>query len=277
MGNGVIVDSSGLVVTIGYLIRGAYAIEVTLADGKQVPGSFVGYDHESGFGLLRAHIPAGMTPIRIGDSDAAVAGNPSLVLSADGPLPIQPVAVVSRRPFAGYWEYLLENAIFTAPPQPRFGGAALVNREGRLIGIGSLLVSDAAGPQVNSPGNMFVPINLLKPLMAELLELGRPASKGPAWLGITTLEVDGRVIVRRVRNDGPAASAGVQPSDIILGVGEEPIGDTIDFLRKVRALGGPGAMIPLVLVRKEGESAALLRILVTAASRYDWMESARGQ
>lgn len=275
-GNGVIIDSAGLVVTIGYLIMESYAIEVTLADGTEVAGTFVGYDHETGFGLLRAAIPDGFAPMRLGDSDTLEAGADSLVLTSGGPLPALPVQIASRRAFAGYWEYLLDDAIFTVPPAPRFGGAALIGADGRLAGIGSLIVNDAEGPNIESPGNMFVPINLLKPLMADLIEAGRRSTDGAPWLGITTLEVSGHVVIRNVRDGGPAAAAGVRAGDVVVGVDGEQVGDTIDFLRKVRALGGPGTEVPLTLARRDGSTATVEHLQVTASSRYEWMRASGG-
>lgn len=275
-GNGVIVDASGLVVTIGYLITESYAIEVTLADGTEVPANFVGYDSETGFGLLRAELPAGAKPMRLGNSDQAAEGSVALVLAAGGPLPVLPVKVVSRRDFAGWWEYLLEDAIFTSPPQPWFGGAALVGRDGRLLGIGSLQVGDAGVGQSPTPGNMFVPINRLKPLLADLIDSGRPAAKGRPWLGVTTKDSPYGVLIERTRKDGPAEKAGIKPRDIIVGVGDKQVKDNLEFLRQVFALGEAGVTVPLVVLRVEGSTGATRRIDVPSASRYDFMRAARG-
>ncbi len=275
-GNGVIVDASGLVVTIGYLITESYAIEVTLADGTGVSATFVGYDNETGFGLLRAELPAGARPMRLGNSDQATEGDVALVLTAGGPLPVLPVKVVSRRDFAGWWEYLLENAIFTSPPQPNFGGAALVGRDGRLLGIGSLQVGDAGVPQTHSPGNMFVPINRLKPLLADLIDSGRPAAKGRPWLGVTTKDSPYGVVIEHTRKDGPAEKAGIRPHDIIVGVGDKRVKDNLEFLRRVYALGEAGVTVPLVVLRVEGSSGTTQRIEVPSASRYDFMRASRG-
>ena len=275
-GNGVIVDASGLVVTIGYLITESYAIEVTLADGTQVPATFVGFDSETGFGLLRAELPAGIKPMRLGDSDQATEGSVALVLASDGPMPVHAVKVVSRRDFAGWWEYLLESAIFTSPPQPYFGGAALVGSDGRLLGIGSLMVGDAGVTQSPAPGNMFVPINRLKPLLADLIDRGRPAAKGRPWLGVTTKDSPYGVLVERTRKDGPAEKAGIRPRDIIVGVGDSTVKDTLGYLRRVFALGEAGVTVPLMVLRVEGTAPTVRRIEVPSASRYDYMRAARG-
>lgn len=275
-GNGIIIDASGLVVTIGYLVNESYAIEVTLADGKEVPATLVGFDPESGFGLLRAELPAGTKPMRLGDSDQATEGSVALALAADGPLPVQPVKVVSRRDFAGWWEYLLENAIFTSPPQPHFGGAALVGGDGRLLGIGSLMVGDAGVPQTNSPGNMFVPVNRLKPLLGDLIDAGRPATKAKPWLGVTTKESPYGLLIERTRKDGPADKAGIRPRDIVVGVGDNAVKDNLAFLRRVFALGDAGVMVPLTVMRIENNAPTLRRIDVPSADRQDYTRAARG-
>jgi hypothetical protein len=158
-GNGVVISSDGLVLTIGYLILEAEWVVVTTWDGRRVSAHIVAYDHATGFGLVRAEEPLGIAPMPLGDSDMAAAGFQALAAGSNGPRFAQTTKVVSRRTFTGYWEYLLEDAIFTMPPYAVYGGAALIDPLGQLIGIGSLMVNDAAGPGEESLGNMFVPIN----------------------------------------------------------------------------------------------------------------------
>ena len=185
-GNGVVIDDNGLVLTIGYLILEATQAAVTDSEGKLVPAAIVAYDHNTGFGLLRARLPLGLKPLELGKSEDLKEGSPVIVIAKGGPFPVMPAGVVSRRSFAGYWEYLLDKAIFTVPPHPSFGGAALVDGSGRLVGIGSLVVGDAIPGDEPLPGNMFVPIDLLKPILAELLESGRAQAPPHPWLGVYT-------------------------------------------------------------------------------------------
>jgi len=203
-GSGVVIDSGGLVLTIGYLILEAMRVEVVGPSGKPVSAKIVGYDHNTGFGLVRVTKPLGINPMEFGESTALGERDEVLVASHGGSESVQGVFVVSRRDFAGYWEYLLENAIFTAPPHPDFGGAALIGRDGRLLGIGSLLVQDAVPGHDEIPGNMFVPIDKLKPILADLLIRGRSAEPPHPWLGIFSQAVGGRILVHRVSPGGPA-------------------------------------------------------------------------
>ena len=163
-----------------------------------MPARIVAYDHETGFGLVRAEHPLNLTPIPLGVSAGVQPSQPLMVVSNVGELNAAGVYVVDRRDFAGYWEYLLEDAIFTAPPHAEFGGAALIDRDGRLVGIGSLVVNDAGFHDRPIPGNMFVPIDQLKPIMGDLLSRGRRADPGRPWLGVTLEEDHGRVFVTRV-------------------------------------------------------------------------------
>jgi S1-C subfamily serine protease len=173
---------------------------------------------------------------------------------------------MSRREFAGYWEYLLEDAIFTAPPHAEFGGAALFGPDGSLLGIGSLFVADAVEEQP-IPGNMFVPINALKPIMGDLLRHGRPVRPSKPWLGVYTQEVRGRLLVTRVAPDGPAAKAGVEANDVIVAAGGEQVQSQADFYRRVWALGEAGVGVPLTVFKPRG----VAEITVASGNRYDYL------
>ena len=190
---------------------------------------------------------------------AATAGGPQKVIGA---------VVVSRREFAGYWEYLLPGAIFTAPPHYEFGGAALIGRDGSLLGVGSLIVGDAAGPGRQMPGNMFVPIDALKPILADLTETGRSKLPPRPWLGLSSEEERGRLFVTRVSPESPAAEAGLAKDDIILGVAGEQVTGQADFYKKVWALGDAGVEVPLTILTRDG----IAKITVTSASRYDHLK-----
>jgi serine protease Do len=244
-GSGVVIDDSGLVLTIGYLMVEAHAAEIITNAGHRVPADVVGYDHDTGFGLLRAVEPLKIRPLPLGKAADLKEHDPVLVASFGGAGMVAPVRVVAKREFAGSWEYLLDEAIFTAPPHPAWSGAALINRDGKLVGIGSLIVGDAAGRGDEMPGNMFVPIDRLPPILADLIADGHIAGAQPPWLGVTTNEVKGRLVVSKVTPGGPAEKAGVRSGDIIVGVSGEKPNDLADFYRKVRALGAAGVTVPL--------------------------------
>ena len=210
--------------------------------------------------------------MRLGTSADLEQGAPVLAVSAVGPQPITPAMVVDRRTFGGYWEYLIEDAIFTAPPQPFFGGAALLGRDGQLLGIGSLMVNDAVIGAGEAPGNMFVPIDVLKPILADLIKRGRSSIKSHPWLGVYTAEHEGRIFVTRTASEGPGEAAGVKPGDIIIGIGGELARDKADFLRKVWSQGDAGTVVPLDIMRSDDDSDDVVRIEVRSADRYDWLK-----
>jgi S1-C subfamily serine protease len=252
VGTGVLIDHTGLVVTIGYLILEASEVTITGAGQDAVPATIVAYDHESGFGLIRASQPLKVTPVGLGDAAALRLMQPLLVVSHAGGLDATGVYLVDRREFAGYWEYLLEDALFTSPPHAQFGGAALIDEGGRLVGIGSLFVADAGRAAAHGktvPGNMFVPIDGLKAIMGDLLSRGRRAEPGRPWLGITMEEHRGRVFVTRVAPDGPAEAAGIEPNDMILGIDGVLVESLGDLYRKVWRRGDAGVQVPLDILR----------------------------
>jgi len=243
-GSGVLVRD-GYVLTIGYLVIEAEAIEVVAQDGKAVPAALAAYDHASGFGLLKLISPLTAKPLPLGDSTVLQEREPTMVASHGGREGVNLVYVVSRRPFSGSWEYQLDSAIYTYPPVQNWSGAALIGAKGELLGIGSLIVPDAGGPGTQSPGNMFVPIDLLKPIFDDLVAKGRAAGPMRPWLGLNAEEMRGRVFVQRVSAEGPAERAGLKGGDIVVGVGSEEVSSLADFYRKVWARGAAGVDVPL--------------------------------
>jgi S1-C subfamily serine protease len=248
-GNGVVIDSKGHILTIGYLIVEAETLEVTTGEGKMISASFVGYDHDTGFGLLKADHPLTITPMKLGKSSEVKQGDPILMAGYGGTESVQAGRVIARKEFVGYWEYLLEEAIYTAPAHTGFGGAALIDRDGKLLGIGSLLT------QVFIPGfgsiscNISVPVDLLPPILGDLIAKGRTSSAPRPWLGLNAEEGHGRVFVIRVTLGGPAEKAGLQPGDMVLTVKGEEVTGLSDFYRKVWTLGNAGVEVPLGILR----------------------------
>jgi S1-C subfamily serine protease len=244
-GTGVVIDDGGLIVTIGYLV--IEADEVTIIDdrGRSLPAKAVGYDHASGLALVRPIAPFKAIPLPLGDSTKLTENDPVLIVNHGGRSEVTFAYVVSRRTFTGSWEYLLERAIFTSPPSLNWSGAALVDKDGALLGVGSLILRDASQADPHVPGNMFVPIDLLKPILPDLVKSGRRAGPARPWLGVNADEVQGRLLVTRVSPEGPADRAGVQAGDIILAVGAEAVHTQAEFYRKVWGLGNAGSDIPL--------------------------------
>jgi S1-C subfamily serine protease len=244
-GTGVVIDDRGHIVTIGYIVIEADAIEITTQDELTLPATLVGYDHASGFALLHAALPVGVKPMQLGESAGLGVREPVMILPAGGREAATLAYVVSKRKFTGSWEYLLESAIFTAPATFQWAGAALVNRDGKLMGVGSLLVRESIEGGEQVPGNMFVPIDLLKPIVRDLIEKGRRSGAARPWLGLATEEVQGRLFVTRVSPEGPADKAGIRAGDLVVGVAGESVGSHEELYRKVWSLGAAGTEIPL--------------------------------
>ncbi len=245
-GTGVVIDADGLVLTIGYLILEAETVELSTADGTSFPATVVGYDSVTGLGLLRSLRPLPIRPIQIGQSANIANREPVLIVGFDG---VAPAVVVSRRQFVGYWEYLLDEAIYTAPVTVNWSGAALLDRQGKLLGIGSLSVNDALGPDSQLPGNLFVPIDLLKPLLRDLVALGKSSAPARPWLGVQTQEAHGNVIVTRVSPESPADAAGMRPGDVVVTLGGQVIKGQAEFYTRLWARGEAGVEVPLEVLR----------------------------
>ena len=272
-GSGILIDNEGLVLTIGYLILEADGAEITTADGKTIPAAIVGYDHNTGFGLLRASRQTGVKPALLGDSENLKTGSSVLAVSFEGAKPLVPARVTDRRTFAGYWEYLLDDAIFISPPHLQYGGAALFDANGALVGVGSLFVNDAEIKDRPVPGNMFVPINGLKPILQDLLEHGRHQTPSHPWLGVYTNEMEGRVFITRTAPGGPAERAGLQAGDVIMGVGGRRIRSLEDFYRKVWKNGDAGVEVTLDILRlQQSQNLDIQQITIQSLDRYDWLK-----
>jgi S1-C subfamily serine protease len=266
-GSGIIIDEKGLVLTIGYLIIEAESIEVVGPKGRTVSATFIGYDFDTGFGLVRMDRSFRARPVELGDSSKAKEGDQLIVASYGGSDAIQATWVVSRREFTGYWEYLLEDALYTSPPHPGFGGAALIDQDGRLLGIGSIFTQLMVNGLGTIPCNMFVPIDLLKPILSQLIDSGRTRKPSRPWLGLNANVSHDRVFIIRVTPEGPAEQAGIRPGDIILSVEEKEIRDLADFYRKVWALGKAGVKVRLEVL----QGTKIREITIQSADRYQFL------
>lgn len=265
-GSGVVIDANGLILTIGYLVLEAQEADVVTQHGRHVPAEVIAYDPRSGFGLLRAQQTLDVAPIKLGSSKSLSARDPVLVSSFGGPELTSAAFVVSREPYAGYWEYLLERPIVVSPPHPAYGGAALLGPEGELLGVGSLALNDVRVGDVSLPANLFVPVEELKPILGDLLVSGRSSAPPHPWLGVYAREIPGALLVERVAEDGPASAAGVRRGDLLVGLGQEAFRSMADFYRRLWAEGNAGVVVELTVVR-DGE---VLEVPVKTADRYLW-------
>ncbi len=266
-GTGIVIDSDGLVLTIGYLMVEALSAEIITADGRTMAANVVGYDNETGFGLLRAITPLKVRALELGKSSEVKKDDPMVVASYGGPAGARPVHVAAKREFAGNWEYMVEDALFTAPPHPAWSGAALINHEGKLVGVGSLIVGDTSGTGDGVRGNMFVPIDRLPPILADLISEGHPAQAHP-WIGVNTDDVGGHLVVSRVTPSGPAEKAGVRRGDIILAVNGETPKTLSELYRLIWAQGAAGVDVPLEVLQQHQRR----RIEVHSINRLDHLK-----
>jgi len=265
-GNGVFIRANGLVLTIGYLITEADTIWITLGDGRPVPGHVLGYDQETGFGLVQALAKLDVPWLQIGDSAAASIGERAVVGGFGGRHRSVAARIVARQEFAGYWEYLLEEAIFTAPAHPNWGGTALIGPAGDLLGIGSLQLQHAVERGQMENINMMVPINLLKPIVDDLLKFGRRNAPPRPWLGLYATEVENRLVIVGLADRGPAKKADLRTGDIVLSVAGKDVRDLAGFFRRIWSQGQAGVEVPMTVYR-DGETLDL-RIKSSERSRF---------
>jgi len=255
-GNGVFIRGNGLVLTIGYLITEAETLWITLSDGRSVPGHVLGYDQETGFGLVQALAKLDVPTLAIGDSAAASIGERVVVGGFGGRQRSVAARIIAKQEFAGYWEYVLDEAIFTAPAHPNWGGTALIGPAGDLVGIGSLQLQHAAEKGKAQNINMMVPIDLLKPIVDDLMKFGRRNAPPRPWLGLYATEVEDRLVVVGLADRGPAKSADLRTGDIILSVAGKDVRDLASFFRRIWAQGQAGVEVPMAIYR-DGETMQL--------------------
>ena len=268
-GNGIVIDDNGLVLTIGYLITEAAAVRLTTVAGKTIVAEAVGYDYESGLGLVRSVAPIDVPPLELGNSADLEEREPVIIAGHGGRGQTIGGRVVSKREFAGYWEYMLDEAIFTTPPHPNWGGTALIGHDGTLRGVGSLYVEDAAGGNRPVAGNMMVPIDLLKPILSDLTTYGRVRRKQRPWLGLFTAETMGHLFVAGVAPGGPADDSGLESGDVIVSLNGLNLDGMIDFYRKLWAIGPAGVTVHFTVLR--GGDA--IDVPVHTADRYAFLKS----
>jgi serine protease Do len=280
-GSGVVIGADGLILTIGYLVLEAQKIEIVTPEGKALPAVAVAYDMATGFGLVKPLLPwGGLRPVALGSLKDLKTGEPLVVFTgagSEGPdSDVSMTQLVSQRAFTGNWEYHLETALFTSPPVSAGGGnhsgAPLFNQRGELIGIGSLLVADATGENRRMPGNMFVPIDLLKPILSELQQSGSSRQSHRPWLGVTSTDQGGRVQILRVSEEGPAHTAGLAAGDVVLAVDDVKVATLENFYKALWARSAPDAPVRLTVL----QGADLKTIVLTPQDRMRTLKQPAG-
>ncbi len=249
-GSGVVIGPDGLILTIGYLMLEAQTIQVVTQDNRVLPARPVAYDLATGFGLVRSLLPLrGIAPVPLGSHKDLNTGDMVMAAVGGADADVAMTQVVGKRPFSGYWEYHIDTALFTSPPIGNHSGAPLFNQRGELLGIGSLFVGDATGEKRATPGNMFVPVDLLKPILAEMERTGSSRQSHRPWLGVTSSEQGGRVNVVRVTKNSPADDAGLAAGDVVLAVDGAKVSTLEEFYRKVWARPNPDDEVSLTILQ----------------------------
>lgn len=269
-GNGVVIRDD-LVLTVGYLITEAESIWLVGNNGQAVPAHAVGSDQATGFGLVQALQPLDLAPIELGSSAALSVGERVIVAGHGGRRQAIKARVITKQEFAGYWEYVLDEAIFTAPAHPNWGGTAIIAGDGTLRGIGSLFVQE--GPPGNAPidGNMVIPIDLLKPILDDIVQYGSTKKPPRPWLGMSTMEADENLVVASLSKGGPAQMADVRVGDFVIEIAGEQVDSLAGMFRRIWSLGSAGVEVPLTIFR----DGALIGINVQSVNRADRLKSPR--
>jgi S1-C subfamily serine protease len=266
-GSAVVIGDDGLMLTIGYLITEAQTIWLTTNAGTVLAGHPLAYDAVTGFGLVQPLGRLGAPVLARGAAAGAKVGDEAIVIAHGGRAHALKARIVAKREFAGYWEYVLDEALFTAPPHPEWGGAALVDVHGRLLGIGSLLVQEALNGEPVQ-GNMFVPVDLLAPILDDMLKFSAPARPPRPWLGMYTAEVEQQLVVSGLARGGPAESAGVRLGDVVIEVAGERVAGLANLFRKIWGLGSAGVDVPLTVARDR----ELSQLQVRSADRSGFLK-----
>ena len=248
-GNAVVIGHDGLVLTIGYLVNEADSIWLRANDGRVARGHVLGIDQSTGFALVQPLGELGAPGLPLGDSDEAQIGEELIFAGGGGRRRSVAARVVARQQFAGYWEYLVEQAIFTAPSHPNWGGGGLISAKGELLAIGSLQLEQARGGGKTENINMSVPVNLLKPVMQDIIKRGGPVAPPRPWLGVYATEVERKVVLMGIVDRGPAKKADLRTGDVVLAVGGSPVVDLASFYKRLWGLGDAGVDAPLTIYR----------------------------
>ena len=270
-GNGVLIDQSGLVITIGYLITEAETVWLGTNDGAAVPAHVVGYDHASGLGLVQALGRIGVPPMALGRAEDAGVGEAAIIAGHGGRRHALKCKVMAKHEFAGYWEYVLDEAIFTAPPHPSWGGAGLIGGDGTLLGIGSLSIQSARSGGGTFEGNMVVPADLLPPILEDLLRYGKVDKPAQPWLGMYTADAEEGLVVLGLATGGPAHGADIRIGDQVAAVAGQEVTELVGLFRSIWALGPAGVEVPLTIVR-QGERR---EVRMRSADRTSFLKSPR--
>lgn len=270
-GSGVVIGSDGLILTVGYLLTEAEAVWVIDDSGKAMPAQVIGQDQDSGFGLVQPLQHMHRPPLSLGKSSEVVIGDSLMIASFGGSSHARATRVITKQEFAGYWEYLIDDGIFTAPAHPQWTGAAAIDRAGNLVGIASLVFQQFTMGDTNIDANLVIPIDLLKQALPDLIKFGKVNRPPRPWLGLWTAESDNKLVIAGLNDKGPAKRAGLQVGDVVIGIAGGPVKSLGSMYRRIWNLGNAGVAVPFEVMR-EGRR---LEITVTSVDRLSRLKGAR--
>ncbi len=268
-GSGVVINESGLIITIGYLITEAETIWINTNDGRAVAGHAMAVDQTTGFGLVQALGPLELPALKLGDSDRLKIGDTCILAAGGGRRHAIQNKLASREEFAGYWEYALDDAFYTVPAHPNWGGTGLIGEDGKLYGIGSLILQQGHQRAQRFDLNMVVPIGLLPPILPDLLNYGRANRPPRPWLGLLATESDDAVLVAGVSESGPAERAGVRPGDRIISVEGDEVSDLFSVWQRVWATGEAGTEVRM----RVGRDGRMFDVAIQSGDRTSFLKS----
>jgi S1-C subfamily serine protease len=261
------IRADGLVLTIGYLVTEAETVWISHSGGRAVSGHVLAFDQETGFGLVQALARLDLPALPLGSSKDAEIGERVVVAGAGGRQHAVAARIIAKQEFAGYWEYVLDEALFAEPAHPQWGGSALIGADGRLLGIGSLLVEEKAGER-SVQGNMFVPVDLLEPILEDLVTRGRARRPARPWLGMYTTEIGNKLVVAGLAPEAPAERAGLKIGDVVVEVSGQRVRGLGELFRSIWRLGPAGVEVPLTLSR----AGAKMNVRLKSADRADFLK-----
>jgi S1-C subfamily serine protease len=267
-GNGVVIDEKGIVLTIGYLITEAEEIWLTTNSGRVVPGHPLAFDQVTGFGLVQALGGLDQPALPLGQTREVMIGTRVIAAGAGGAPHSLTAFVAGKQEFAGHWEYVLDEALFTVPAHPFWGGTGLIGPKGNLLGNGSLQLQQAREDGSSVPLNMYVPIDILKPILNDMITSGRPNRPPRPWLGLYAAEVDDRIVIAGISGRGPAAKADLRQGDIVLKVGGSEVTGLASLFRRIWSLGEAGVEVPMTVAR-DGTS---IELRVASGDRNEFLK-----
>lgn len=270
-GSGVVIGSDGLILTVGYLLTEAEAVWVIDDSGRAMPAQVIGQDQDSGFGLVQPLQHMHRPPLSLGKSSETAVGDSLVIASFGGSNHAKATRVIAKQEFAGYWEYLIDDGIFTAPAHPQWTGAAAIDRAGNLVGVASLIFQQFTMGDTNIDANLVIPIDLLKQALPDLIKFGKVNRPPRPWLGLWTAESDNKLVIAGLNDKGPAKRAGLQVGDVIIGIAGGPVKSLGSMYRRIWNLGNAGVTVPFEVLR-EGRR---LEISVASVDRQSRLKGAR--